>query len=65
LSASEPLWSFLIYGAALSAELTGDSGKARDYYAKLIELCNRADAPTIGENERKELKKAKAVLARE
>jgi tetratricopeptide (TPR) repeat protein len=33
-----------MYGAARAAEAAGDESKARTYYAKLIELCQRADA---------------------
>lgn len=46
------------YGAARAAALTGDRGKARDQYAKLVALVERADA------ERPEIKEAKAFLAK-
>ena len=45
------------YGAALAAEGAGDRQKARDYYAKLVELTKNADTA------RPELTRAKAYLA--
>ena len=45
------------YGAALAAAQAGDAAKARDYYAKLIELAGKGDA-------RPELQQAKTWLAR-
>jgi tetratricopeptide (TPR) repeat protein len=44
-------------GAAKAAQESGDREKARQYYAKLISLCERADA------DRPELKEAKAFLS--
>jgi hypothetical protein len=46
------------YGAAKAAQLSGDREKARDYYGKLVALCNKADT------ERPELVEAKIYLAR-
>ena len=46
-----------LYGAAKAAQESGDREKARHYYAKLISLCERADA------DRPELKDAKAFLS--
>ena len=46
------------YGAARAAELLGDKEKARTYYRKLLEVCEKADT------ERPELQKAKAFLAK-
>ena len=46
-----------LYGAAKAAQVSGDREKARHYYAKLIFLCERADA------DRPELKDAKAFLS--
>ena len=45
------------YGAALAAESAGDRQKARDYFAKVVELTKNADA------QRPELQRAKAYLA--
>ncbi len=47
-----------LYGAARSAELSGDREKARGYYAKLLALSEKA------ETERPELKHARAFLAK-
>jgi tetratricopeptide (TPR) repeat protein len=47
-----------LYGAAQAAEQSGDKGKARAYYAKLLDVCAKADS------ERPELKQAKTFLAR-
>lgn len=47
-----------LYGAALAADLLGDTEKARTYYGKLVEICEKADS------ERPELQKAKAFLAK-
>jgi hypothetical protein len=47
-----------LYGAAPAAEQSGDKGKARAYYAKLLDVCAKADS------ERPELKQAKTLLAR-
>ena len=44
-------------GAARAADATGDRRKAADYYAKLIELTKKADAP------RPEIARARAFLA--
>jgi hypothetical protein len=45
------------YGAALAAEGAGDRQKARDYYAKLVDLTKNADSA------RPELARARAYLA--
>src|SRR6185503_19354395 len=45
------------YGAGLAAAQAGDAAKARDYYAKLIELAGKGDA-------RPELQQANTWLAR-
>jgi hypothetical protein len=45
-----------LYGAARAAELSGDQARARQYYARLVELCRAADS------ERAELRQAKAYL---
>jgi hypothetical protein len=47
-----------LYGAARAAEAAGDRAKAKQYYARLVELCERADT------DRPELRQAKAFLAR-
>ncbi len=47
-----------LYGAARAAELLGDTKKARTYYGKLLEVCEKADT------ERAELEQAKAFLAK-
>ena len=47
----------LVYGAAKAAQQSVDREKARHYYAKLVSLCERADA------DRPELKEAKAFLS--
>jgi hypothetical protein len=46
-----------LYGAARAAELAGDRGKARQYYARLLEQCG-------GAIDRAELRQAKLYLAR-
>ena len=46
-----------LYGAAKAAQESTDREKARHYYAKLISLCERADA------DRTEIKQAKAFLS--
>jgi len=46
-----------LYGAGRAAELSGDREKARSYYVKLIEVCEKADT------ERPELKHAKSFMA--
>lgn len=46
------------YGAARAAELAGDRARARDHYAKLVALVERADT------DRPEVKEAKAFLAK-
>ena len=46
-----------IYGAAVSAELSGDRATSRSYYAQLVKMCARADQP-----ERPELQAAKQKL---
>ena len=48
-----------VYGAALSADLSGDSASSRAYYAQLVKMCARADQP-----ERPDLLAAKQKLAR-
>jgi hypothetical protein len=45
-----------LYGAARSAELSGDDKKARAYYEKLVLLCGKSDGS------RPELRKAKLYL---
>jgi hypothetical protein len=45
------------YGAARAAEAAGERGKATDYYAKLMELANKADSS------RPELVRARAYVA--
>ena len=45
------------YGAARAAELLGDKEKTRDFYEKLVVLCEKADS------ERPELLEARAFLA--
>ncbi len=45
-------------GAARAAELSGNRGKAKDFYAKLLTICGHADG------NRPELREAKALLAR-
>ena len=47
-----------LYGAAKAAQAAGDREKARDYYAKLVSLCERADT------DRPEIKEAKAYLTK-
>jgi hypothetical protein len=47
-----------IFGAARAAELSGDRSKAKALYAKLVAMCDRADA------DRPELRQAKAALAK-
>ncbi len=47
-----------LYGAARSAELSGNQEKAKTYYAQLIAVCNHADS------ERPELQHAKIFLAK-
>jgi hypothetical protein len=47
-----------LYGAARSAQLSGDQAKAMTYYAKLAAVCDRSD------NERPELLEAKAFVAK-
>jgi len=48
-----------LYGAARSAELAGERAKAREYYAKLIEVSKQADG------DRPELRAAKTLLAKQ
>ena len=45
-----------VYGAARAAALAGDPAKAATYYAKLLEICERADQP--GRPELEEARKA-------
>jgi tetratricopeptide (TPR) repeat protein len=47
-----------LYGAAKAAQMSGDQEKARNYYTKLVSLCDHADT------DRPELKEAKAFLAK-
>ncbi len=47
-----------LYGAARSAGAAGDAGKARDYFAQLVEVTSRADGS------RAELSEARAYIAR-
>ena len=46
-----------VYGAARSAELSGDSEKAKAYYAQLLELSDK------GTSTRPELQRARVVVA--
>lgn len=48
-----------LYGAARTAELSGDKQKAQNYYKKLVSICDRADSGIS------ELQKAKAFLAKQ
>jgi len=48
-----------LYGAARSAELSGERAKAREYYAKLVEVSKLADG------DRPELRQAKTLLAKQ
>jgi tetratricopeptide (TPR) repeat protein len=45
-------------GAARAAKLSGDEEKAKNYYAKLMSICERADG------DRRELEEARALLPR-
>lgn len=45
-----------LYGAARAAERSGDRQRARTYFAKLVEICERADRP--GRPELQEARKA-------
>jgi tetratricopeptide (TPR) repeat protein len=47
-----------LYGAAHSAELLGDSGKAKDYYARLVQNCSGG-----AQSDRPELNRAKNLVA--
>jgi tetratricopeptide (TPR) repeat protein len=58
LLASEPNRFVALYGAARAAELAGDSDKAAQHYAKLLEICHGQ------EQQRAELRQAQAYLAR-
>jgi Tfp pilus assembly protein PilF len=44
-------------GAARAAKLSGDEEKAKNYYAKLMSICERADG------DRRELEEARALFA--
>ncbi|MCI0403984.1 MAG: hypothetical protein L0212_10745, partial [Acidobacteria bacterium] len=46
-----------LYGAARAAELAGETGKARQHFERLVELCGQADT------ERAELREARSFLA--
>jgi tetratricopeptide (TPR) repeat protein len=46
-----------VYGAARSAELAGDSARAKAYYAQLLGLCDK------GTSARPELQRARMVVA--
>ena len=48
-----------VYGAAKAASLAGDRAKARTYYAQLLDICKKADAPG-----RSELAEARAAVGR-
>jgi hypothetical protein len=48
-----------LYGAARSAELSGERAKAREYYAKLVEVSKLADG------DRPELRQAKTLIAKQ
>jgi len=45
------------FGAARAAEAAGDAAKAREYYARTVEIARRADSP------RPEIERAKSYLA--
>lgn len=45
-----------LFGAAFAADLAGDTGTAKEYFARLVEICEKADEP------RPELEKARAYL---
>ena len=47
-----------LFGAGRAAELSGDMGKAKVFYTKLMGICEKADT------ERPELREARAFLAR-
>jgi len=47
-----------LYGAARAAQMVGDQAKAREYYAKLMDLCSDADG------NRTAVKEAKSFLAK-
>ncbi len=55
--AREPNRFRALYGAARAAAATGDTGKSRRYFSRLVELCSRAEPPY-----RHELQEAKAAL---
>jgi tetratricopeptide (TPR) repeat protein len=48
-----------VYGAAKAASLAGDRAAARAHYARLLEICERADTPG-----RSELAEARAFVGR-
>jgi hypothetical protein len=54
----EPLRLNGLFGAARSAELSGDAAKAKAIYAKVVTLCERADT------ERPELRRARAAVGK-
>jgi tetratricopeptide (TPR) repeat protein len=56
--AKEPNRFRAVYGAARAAALSGDAAAARAGYARLVSICERADAPG-----RPELREAKKTLA--
>jgi tetratricopeptide (TPR) repeat protein len=56
--AAEPNRFRSLFGAGQAAELSGDAGKARALYTKVVALSDRADT------ERPEIKQAKAFLAK-
>jgi hypothetical protein len=47
-----------VYGAARAASLSGDAAAARRYYAQLLKICQRADAP--GRSELTDARQAQA-----
>jgi hypothetical protein len=47
-----------LYGATRAADAAGDAGKAKSYYAQIVEQCNRADGDRV------EIKEARERLAR-
>jgi len=47
-----------LYGAGRAAELTGNSGKAKSYYSKLVQLTAKADSGIPG------IKQAKMFLSK-
>jgi len=59
--AKEPNRFWTLYGAAESAKLSGDPAKAREYFAQLLKVAERADT-TAGRPTRPELVEAQTAL---